>query len=197
MSPSARNLILANAATLGLALGAGWDIGWLMWPYWIQSVVIGYYAWRRMMLLRDFSTAGLTANKRPVPETEEAKRSTATFFLIHYGLFHAGYLAYLLTRHGATTPVEVLVLAACGLSFVFSQRQTWAAQHAADLRGRPNLGTLMFLPYLRVMPMHIGILFAGIPDSSAMMMAGFVVLKTLGDLGLDYADRRMAVKVGP
>lgn len=195
MSPSARNLILANAATLGLALGAGWDLGWLMWPYWIQSVVIGYYAWRRMMMLRDFSTEGLTANKRPVPETEQGKRSTATFFLIHYGLFHAGYLAYLLTEHGLTTSTEVLVLAVCGLSFVFSQRQTWAAQHAADLQGRPNLGTLMFLPYLRVVPMHVGILLANALGGGALMMVGFVALKTLGDLGLDHADRQMAVKV--
>lgn len=195
MSPSARNLILANAATLGLALGAGWDLGWLMWPYWIQSVVIGYYAWRRMMMLRDFSTEGLTANKRPVPETEQGKRSTATFFLIHYGLFHVGYLAYLLTEHGLTTSAEVLVLAVCGLSFVFSQRQTWAAQHAADLQGRPNLGTLMFLPYLRVVPMHVGILLANALGGGALMMVGFVALKTLGDLGLDHADRQMAVKV--
>lgn len=194
MSPSARNLILANAATLGIAIALEWDIGWLMWPYWMQSVIIGYYAWRRMLLLRDFSTEGLKSNGRPVPETEAGKRSTAMFFLFHYGVFHLGYLVFLIAEHAVSVQLEVLVLVACGLSFVFSQRQTWAAQHAADLQGRPNLGTLMFLPYLRVLPMHLGIIVTGSLGGGAVVMTLFVLLKTASDLGLDYADRRMAAK---
>src|SRR5690606_6752584 len=126
--------------------------GWLMWPYWIQSVIIGFYAWRRMMSLREFTTAGLKSNGRPVPETEAGKRSVATFFLLHYGFFHFIYLFFLLAEHRVSLPLEIIALLGCGLSFVLSQRETFAAQHAADLQGRPNLGALMFLPYLRVLP---------------------------------------------
>ena len=194
MTPSARNLILANAATLGLAVAFGWDIGWLMWPFWMQSVIIGVYAYRRMMSLRDFATKGLTSNKQPVPETEAGKRSTARFFALHFGAFHAGYLAFLVSEHAVTAPIELLALVGCGLSFLFSQRQTFEAQHAADLQGRPNLGKLMFLPYVRIVPMHLGIMFGASLDGGVMVLAGFVVLKTIADLALDHADRRMAVK---
>lgn len=197
MSPSARNLILANAATLALAVAFEWDVGWLMWPYWIQSAIIGFYAWRRMMSLRDFTTEGLKSNGRPVPETEAGKRSTAIFFLIHYGIFHLVYLGFLLAEHTVTVPLEIIALLGCGLSFVLSQRQTYAAQHAADLQGRPNLGSLMFLPYLRVLPMHLGIIFTGSMGGGVGVLTFFVLLKTLSDLGLDYADRRMAAKLKP
>lgn len=197
MSPSARNLILANAATLALAVAFEWDVGWLMWPYWIQSVIIGIYAWRRMMSLRDFTTEGLKSNGRPVPETEAGKRSTATFFLLHYGFFHFVYLVFLLAEYRVSVPLEIIALLGCGLSFVLSQRQTYAALHAADLQGRPNLGALMFLPYLRVLPMHLGIIAAGAFGAGAVMLLLFVLLKTASDLGLDYADRRMAAKVKP
>ena len=197
MSPSARNLILANAATLVLAVAFEWDVGWLMWPYWIQSVIIGLYAWRRMMSLRDFTTEGLKSNGRPVPETAAGKRSTATFFLIHYGIFHLAYFGFLLAEHSVTVPLEIIALLGCGLSFMLSQRQTYAAQHAADLQGRPNLGSLMFLPYLRVLPMHLGIIFTGSLGGGGVVLTFFVVLKTLSDLGLDYADRRMAAKLKP
>ncbi|AUN94470.1 hypothetical protein C0099_05645 [Pseudazoarcus pumilus] len=194
MTPSARNLILANAATLGLAVTLEWDIGWLMRPFWMQSVIIGVYAYRRMMSLRDFTTKGLMSNKQPVPETEAGKRSTARFFALHFGAFHAGYLAFLVSEHTVTAPIELLALAGCGLSFLFSQRQTFEAQHAADLQGRPNLGKLMFLPYVRIVPMHLGIIFGASLDGGVMVLTGFVVLKTIADLALDHADRRMAVE---
>jgi hypothetical protein len=85
MSRPVRNLLLANGATLAAALLLEWDAGWLLWPYWIQSVVIGWYARRRMLALVRFSTEGFTSNGRRVPEDESGKRSTANFFALHYG----------------------------------------------------------------------------------------------------------------
>lgn len=194
MSPSARNLLLANAATLAAALAFRWDAGWLLWPYWMQSVVIGWYGRRRILALRQFSTEGFTSNGRRVPEDEGGKRSTANFFALHYGFFHAGYLFFLWQEHRPHAGWDVLVLLACGASFVLSQRQTFAAQHAADLRGRPNLGALMFTPYLRVVPMHLAIIAGSSMGDGAGMLLWFTVLKSASDLALDLVDRRMAQK---
>jgi uncharacterized protein DUF6498 len=193
MNASSRNLLLSNAATLVAALALRWDVGWLLWPYWIQSVIIGWYARKRMLNLARFSTDGFTSNGAPVPETEQGKRSTANFFVLHYGLFHAGYCVFLVAQHAVGGLRDVLVLIACGVSFVLSQRETYAAQHAADLRGKPNLGALMFLPYLRVVPMHLAIILGG-DASGAFALCLFTGLKTGSDLLLDHLDRRMAVR---
>ena len=193
MSPSTRNLLLSNAATLAAALAFDWGIGWLLWPYWIQSVVVGWYARRRMLALQQFSTEGFTSNGRRVPEDEGGKRSTANFFALHYGFFHAAYLVFLWSEHRVAGLRDLGILAACGSSFVLAQRETFAVQHAADLRGRPNLGALMFTPYLRVVPMHLAILFgAGLGGTGAMLV--FTGLKTGSDLLLDRIDRHLALR---
>jgi hypothetical protein len=192
MAPSIRNLLLANAATLALALIFDWSPSWLLWPYWIQSVIIGWYARKRMLNLDRFTTRGFTSGSGPVPETDEGKRSTANFFTFHYGFFHVGYLIFLLSSHAVFGLWDMLALLGCGLSFVFSQRATYAAQHAADLRGRPNLGHLMATPYLRIVPMHLAVLFGAQASDGAGMVIVFTALKTLSDIGLDMVDRRMA-----
>ena len=193
MSPSARNLVLANAATLAGALYFDWNVGWLLWPYWMQSVVIGWYARKRMLSLHRFSTEGFTSNGRRVPEDESGKRSTAGFFALHYGFFHLGYLVFLVAGHMVGSWRDGLILVACGVSFALSQRHTYEAQHAADLRGKPNLGALMFTPYLRVVPMHLAIMLGAHADG-AVALWGFTGLKTASDLVLDWIDRRMAVR---
>ncbi len=193
MSPSSRHLVLSNAATLAAGLLLHWSVGWLLWPYWMQSVIVGWYARKRMLALDRFSTEGFTSNGQRVPEDDRGKRSTANFFVLHYGGFHLAYLMFLAGMPAVASLRDACVLFACGVSFVLSQRQTYAAQHAADLRGKPNLGTLMATPYLRVVPMHIAV-FAAAYASGAQMMWLFAGLKTVSDLLLDMIDRKMAVR---
>jgi len=192
VTSSVRLLILANAATLMMGLIFDWPPGWLLWPYWIQSVVIGWYARKRMLGLDRFTTKGFTSGGQPVPVNEQGKRSTANFFALHYGGFHAGYLVFLFSSHAVSDIWDLLVLIACGFSFVLSQRATYAEQHAADLRGIPNLGKLMATPYLRIVPMHVAILLGAGAGDGAPMLILFTALKTLSDIGLDIVDRKLA-----
>ena len=192
---SARALILANVVTLVAALLFRWEVAWLFWPYWIQSVIIGFYARRRMLGLAQFSTEGFTSGNRPVPENDQGKRSTANFFVLHYGGFHLGYLVFLLAEHRVSGLWNMSILFACGVSFVLSQRSTYAMQHAADLRGKPNLGKLMFMPYVRILPMHLGIIFGSGLGSGVFSLVLFTALKTLSDIALDAFDRKDAEKI--
>lgn len=186
-------LIGANAFTLLLALLLDWPVGTLLWPYWLQNLVIGWYARQRMLALRRFSTEGFTSNDQPVPEDESGKRSTAGFFTLHYGFFHLGYLVFLCAEAPLAGWRDALVVAACGFSYVVAQRQTFAEQVAADARGKPNLGALMFLPYLRVLPIHLAILLGATRIGPAALLL-FVSLKTVADIALDRIDRRIALR---
>lgn len=192
MTPSARQLIVPNVFTLVVVITLHQGLGALLWPYWIQSVIIGWYARKRMLELNHFTTDGFTSNNRQVPATEEGKRSTAGFFVFHYGFFHAGYFLFIARLEPISSLRDTLLLVACGISFVLAQRKTYAAQHAADLAGEPNLGTLMFQPYLRIVPMHLTIVLAP-KDGGMVAMVFFVALKTAADVLFDHIDRRIAV----
>ena len=135
-----------------------------MWIYWGQSVIIGVMNVLRMLSLKNFSTEGMTQNGRPVSETMSAKAGVAGFFALHYGFFHLVYALFLWQEQ----PLDALsmheaLLMMLGLSaFVGSHSFSFMHNFAADFRhAKPNLGTLMFYPYLRIIPMHIAIIFGG------------------------------------
>lgn len=56
MNASTRYLLLTNAVVTILAVVLHWSLAELLWTYWIQSVVIGWYAYQRMRHLVAFNT---------------------------------------------------------------------------------------------------------------------------------------------
>lgn len=88
---SAYFLIISNLITMILAVYDKWNLNEVMWIYWGQSIVIGYYSWRRILDLRQFSTIGFRVNDQSVKPTRETQKKTATFFAVHYGFFHFIY----------------------------------------------------------------------------------------------------------
>lgn len=191
--PSWMALVGANLLATVLALALGWTLGDLLWTFYIQSLIIGWFARERMLALQHFSTEGFKANGKPVPEDESGKRSTANFFAMHFGGFHFGYLIFLFTMSMPDTLTDWLILLACGVAFWMAQRQTFDEQVAVDAQGRPNLGALMFLPYLRIIPIHLTIILGSVMGD-AIGILFFMMLKTAADLGLDRLDRYLARK---
>jgi hypothetical protein len=64
-----------------------------------------------------------------------------------------------------------------------------------DRQGTPNIGTLMFTPYLRVIPMHITILVGGLFADSGFALLLFGVLKTIADVGMHLIEHAQWRKV--
>ncbi len=174
-------LIGANALNVALAIWNDWSMAALIWPFWFQSVIIGVFNVRRMLCLRTFSTKGLSSNGKRVPETEAGKRSTAWFFAAHYGLFHLFFAIALLMA--VPRADEVLSLTICCAALLLAQWQAHREEVKIDARGRPNLGMMMFAPYVRIFPM--GILLAcatAAPTQAGTTMLLIGALKTLTDL---------------
>ncbi|WP_293645850.1 DUF6498-containing protein [Thiolapillus sp.] len=60
----------------------------------------------------------------------------------------------------------------------------------------PNIGTLMFLPYARILPTHLTLVFGGMFISGKLWLVFFLLLKTLADLiahAVEHALRRKQV----
>ena len=189
---------LANLATLAMASWQHWSLGALIWPYWMQSVAIGVFNAHRMLHLQRFSTEGLKMNDQPVQADARGKGCTVAFFCMHYGFFHVIYLTFLSAMARPTT-AEWRWIGYSGALFVLTQLLNHRAQLAEDARGTPNLGSLMFLPYLRILPIHLTIIF-GLPfkDSrSALWLFG--ILKSIADhfgIRAEDAVRRSAQSAG-
>ncbi len=171
-----------------------WDIGQVMWIYWAQSVVIGCFNWKRILDLRQFSTEGFRINNRAVRPTRATQRQTAWFFLVHYGFFHVIYAFFLSRENRTLSGMPVFYVAACILIFLVNHGFSYWHNRQRDLSRTPNIGTIMFFPYARIVPMHLTIIFGShFSKYSTGILALFLGLKTLADLIMhmvEHADAR-------
>jgi hypothetical protein len=179
---SALSLVTANLITIVLALYEGWNLHELMIIYWAQSVIIGYFSILRMLDLKQFSTENFTMNGVRPPETAKTKRSTATFFALHYGGFHAGYLAFLVAGEQYFQG-SWLVLFICAAVFYLNHRYSYFHNKELDENRKPNIGIIMFFPYARIVPMHLTIVIGGaIGPTTTSSLLLFLGMKTVADV---------------
>lgn len=192
-------LLISNLVSIVLAIVFSWELFHLLIVYWFQSVAIGISNFFRMLRLRDFCTEGFTSNGRPVPETKAGKISTALFFAVHYGFFHIGYLVFIVAGLGSSEAPEVveepsrwegIFFWVAIASFAFSHWKSFRVNVDADLRRRPNIGSMMFLPYARIVPMHLTIILGAALPSSLWALLLFMSLKTGADYLMHIVEHR-------
>lgn len=210
---SGAGILVSNVLVIVFAVIEGWSLGSMMVIYWVQSVVIGIFHVFRMLLLRSFCTEGFTSNGTRVPENAKGKRSTAIFFAFHYGFFHLIYGFFLIagTATGAddaaaaTTPAaEPSPLAGwfdgpfwfviSVLGFVAGHAYSFYQNVRADLERRPNLGVMMFMPYARILPMHLTLILGSLAGAGFGSMLLFSGLKTGADYLMHIVEHRVLQK---
>jgi hypothetical protein len=180
---SVKSLIIANVIAIVIALYEGWYLREVMLIYWTQSVIIGYFSFRRMLDLKEFSTKGVRMNGRPVEPTEKTKRSMAWFFVAHYGFFHIAYLFYILGDGSEEFHGSFFFVAVCAVVFAFNHWYSYVEHRDEDAERKPNIGTIMLFPYGRILPMHLTIVAGGsLSGTSTTALLLFLGLKTLADV---------------
>ncbi|HET7365641.1 MAG TPA: DUF6498-containing protein [Burkholderiales bacterium] len=193
-------VIATNVVAIGIAWWMQWPLVTLLWPYWMQSVIIGWYSRKRILALREFSLANTSGFDQGSPE--RTKRHTAHFFVLHYGIFHLVYAIFLwnFTRGGMrgvpayhVTPLDLVFMALLAVSFVLTHRGSYQRIMAADQQARPNIGGVMFLPYLRIVPMHLAIII-GLSAGYHGGMLLFATLKTIADALMHWIEYRITVR---
>lgn len=176
-------LLGSNLVALIAALVQGWSTSSLMIVYWMQSVAIGVSNVYRILALERFSTENFTMNDRPVDPTPATRRQVAAFFAFHYGFFHVGYLVFILAEGERGLLSEPWVWS-CALVFAVNHAFSYRYHRDLDRRGTPNIGTLMFMPYVRIVPMHLTIVFGGFLAHSGLGVLVFGTLKTAADIAM-------------
>lgn len=187
-------LLLSNLLTIVWALFEGWQILDVMLVYWVQSIVIGYYNYHRIMDLDEFSTEGFSINDRRPEATAETRKKVAGFFALHYGAFHAVYLGFMLSQESGEVSLSIFGIIACIVAFIFNHRYSYQYNKERDSQRVPNIGTIMFFPYARIVPMHLTIgLAASLGNSSVKALLIFLLFKTVADVIMhmvEHADAR-------
>ncbi len=155
-----------------------------MWVYWFQSITIGLFNFVRILQLKEFSTDGFEINGQPVQPTQHTKIFTAFFFLFHYGFFHFIYLVFFLpgtfgeSIGGSTASIDVKFIFLAALLFFVNHLFSFVYNRTRDTREQ-SIGTLMFYPYTRIVPMHVTIIL-GLPFGR-VALPFFLVLKMFSD----------------
>jgi hypothetical protein len=149
--------------------------------FWLQNICIGLANVLKILLVK--SNQMDEAGNRLFSGI--SKVFFAGFFTVHYGTFQLAYLVFLLTMRfehidfrlqpNVLYPALVLLLIATFLGLPENIR-------AASKRNA-GLGELMFLPYLRILPMTILILInAHYQDFRGIAM--FVLMKLIADVAM-------------
>lgn len=191
------SLILTNLATIGIAVAFQWDVRILVWGYWFQSVIIGLFNLLNIILLESFDTEDLRINGKPVTSKAGVKRFVALFFFFHYGLFHFVYFIFLLINsfigyaHFRQAVYAALLFFVNSLFTFIKNRPIYSHNQ--------NIGTLLFFPYARILPLHI-IIILGLsqhqwaPALTSVSWGGnpllllFLLLKTGADTVMHFAE---------
>ncbi len=199
-------LILANLAPLAGALFLGWDARVVVVLYWMENLVVGFYAILKMALARV-----------PKPSEHLKKLLLIPFFCVHFGIFctvHGMFLVVLLRVGGEPGPpfphgfplfwvlsqlweslpsgmlwcVAGLVVSH-GISFV--QNYLLGREYATLTPDRA-----MVQPYGRIVLMHVTILAGAAPvillGSPVPLLSILVLLKTAVDVLLHAYSHRLA-----
>jgi len=190
--PTVWSLVGANLATIAFAFLEHWNIRTVLWLYWWQSIVIGFFNVVKILLLREFSTENFKLGNTPAQPTVGTKVFTAFFFLFHFGFFHLIYAIFLSSRlFGSAAPaahapaffdLNLALFFANGL-FTFLINKDWAAP-------RQSIGTVMFAPYYRIVPMHLTIILGGFFGAGALLYV-FLLLKTGSDVISHVINRQI------
>ena len=150
----------------------------IVWLFWAQSVIIGFFNFFDMLTLKKVDVTNFNINDRPA-DPKEAKGCLSFFFLIHYGGFHLGYLIFLFIDFKFSN-IDFSVMKMALLGLLFSSVIQFV-QNKTVYRNIPrSISKMFFMPYLRIVPMHLTILLPKFLDWQPGLT--FLILKMVFDI---------------
>lgn len=127
----------------------------IVWIYWFQSITIGIFNFFDLLTIKNYNASDIKMNNQPVQTAN--KGCIAWFFLFHFGFFHLAYAIFLLVDLGISAVSKKMLLLGIAVFFLESvinfRRQKQLEQTVPF-----NLGIMFFLPYFRIIPMHLMII---------------------------------------
>ena len=162
----------------------------VVWIYWLQSIIIGFFNFIDLLTIKNYDTASFKVNNQPL--NDKNKGCLPWFFLVHFGIFHFVYMVFIAVQLGFGVDAGFLLIGVA--AFLLESLSSFIRRKQAEEQMKFNIGTIFFLPYLRVIPMHLMIM--GSVFLSVQPSVIFLVLKTIADILSFMLYQRMWEKAG-
>ena len=184
-TPSGLMLLMANLIPVAGVLLWDWNVASLLHIYWAENVAIGI-----VNILK------ILTNRSPRAQLPR-KLFIAAFFALHYGLFCKGHASFvfgdLINGSGMVASTGGSAIAYLKnnpwlfLSFLISHLFSFFTNYLGKGEAKTiNIGQVMFLPYRRIMILHLTIIFGAFAiialDSPIVLVFILAIAKILGDL---------------
>ena len=197
-------LVVANMVPLAGVLFLGWNVWTILIVYWLENGVVGVinvFKMRRASGPYVPGTVSMTMNGRAVDGA--AKAFLIPFFILHYGIFWTVHGVFVITlplfasiwpgQNGSMPFPSIWTIVLAIVALVVSHGLSYRLNYIG--RGeylRTSAARQMFAPYGRLVVLHITIIFGalaiGLTGAPVAAVAVLVVLKTVLDLGLHFAE---------
>jgi hypothetical protein len=170
-------LFVINLAIIVYYLYHGTGFKTLVWIYWCQSVLIGFFTFLQLITIKV-----LDGDDKDISQVKAygGRGCMGSFFAFHFGFFHLGYLIFLFTITDIHERIDWQLFEFSVGAFALDQLWSFIKLKQWGQTHQLNGGLIFFLPYARIVPMHLTILlpkFIGVPQ-----MGLFLVLKMFADL---------------
>ena len=190
--------LLKDPTLLILLLGNLWCIYYytqytqgfntIVWIYWCQSVIIGLFNALDLFTLQDYDPGDMRLNDKPI--TAANKGCLPLFFMVHYGIFHLVYFVFIAAKYHKGTDFQLILISIAVLLIEGIIAFRRAKQNEKVFK--TNIGVMFFLPYLRIVPMHLMILVPAFLHITPSIV--FLILKTGADLLFYSISKRFLYK---
>lgn len=188
--PAALVLLLANFIPLLGVLFRGWDVANILHLYWAENVAFGLITILRIL------------TNRHTPGALPGLVFMSVFFTVHYGFFCYGHAMFVFggligggglfdasDNAAAYLRDHWYVVAGFFGSHLVSYFLNYLGRGEAK---EMEPGKVMFLPYRRIVVLHVTIILGGMAvmalGNSAALVAVLVIAKTAGDLFLHFKE---------
>jgi hypothetical protein len=181
-------ILAANIFSVAVAWNEHWSLLGLLWVYFIQNLIIGFYGTRRILKL-----GATDRDDESLLDHFIRKRQVAWGFVAAYLILHIVYFLFIFINtvakdgHPPPTDDDIFWTAAGALAFFLAHGFSFRRNLEKDRRGRAPLDTLFIIPFARVLPMHL-MLFVGVQVNVEGGIVFFGILKTIADLAMHWAE---------
>ena len=150
----------------------------IIWVFWCQSVLIGIFNFIDLLTTKNAQSKDFTISDKPA-NPKESRGCYSFFFLFHYQAFHLAYFVFLLVSLNFKN-IDFPFLKLALLALLANMLINFIKQKTEYKKNPPNLSTMFFLPYLRIVPMHLMILLPAFLGWQPSLV--FLVLKAMFDI---------------